>query len=58
MTQLTARELLIMLYEAALDAVDGRFLVSQWLRDNQAAPHTGQLPFAVLHHHSAHSLTV
>jgi len=37
MTQLTARELLVMLYETALDSVDGRFLVSQWLRDNQSA---------------------
>lgn len=36
MTELTARELLVMLYETALDAVDGRFLVSQWLRDNQS----------------------
>lgn len=35
MTELTARELLIMLYETALDAVDGRFLVSQWCRKNQ-----------------------
>lgn len=35
MTELTARELLIMLYEAALDSVDGRFLVHQWCRDNQ-----------------------
>jgi len=34
MTELTARELLIMLYETALDAVDGRFLVSQWCRKN------------------------
>ncbi|RKZ59369.1 MAG: hydroxypyruvate reductase [Gammaproteobacteria bacterium] len=30
MTELTARELLIMLYETALDAVDGRYLVNQW----------------------------
>lgn len=35
MTELTARELLLMLYDTALDAVDGRFLVNQWLRDNQ-----------------------
>ena len=35
MTELTARELLVMLYETALDAVDGRLLVSQWCRDNQ-----------------------
>ncbi len=35
MTELTARELLVMLYETALDAVDGRFLVNQWCRDNQ-----------------------
>jgi len=32
MTELTARELLVMLYDTALDAVDGRYLVSQWLR--------------------------
>ena len=44
MTQLTARELLVMLYETALDAVDGRFLVSQWLRDNQSAS-SSQRPF-------------
>ncbi len=35
MTELTARELLLMLYDTALDAVDGHFLVNQWLRDNQ-----------------------
>ena len=32
MTELTARELLVMLYQAALDAVDGRYLVNQWCR--------------------------
>jgi len=32
MTELTARELLVMLYDTALDAVDGRYLVNQWLR--------------------------
>jgi hydroxypyruvate reductase len=32
MTELTARELLVMLYETALDAVDGRYLVNQWCR--------------------------
>lgn len=30
MTNLTARELLVMLYEVALDSVDGRYLVNQW----------------------------
>lgn len=35
MTELTARELLLMLYDTALDAVDGHLLVNQWLRDNQ-----------------------
>lgn len=30
MTELTARELLVMLYETALDEVDGRYLVNQW----------------------------
>ncbi len=34
MTELTARELLIMLYQAALDAVDGRYLVNQWCNKN------------------------
>ena len=32
MTELTARELLVMLYQTALDAVDGRYLVNQWYR--------------------------
>jgi len=32
MTELTARELLVMLYDTALEAVDGRYLVNQWLR--------------------------
>ncbi len=32
MTELTARELLVMLYDTALDAVDGRYLVNRWLR--------------------------
>ncbi|GMR01005.1 MAG: glycerate kinase [Gammaproteobacteria bacterium] len=32
MTELTARELLVMLYDIALDAVDGRYLVNKWLR--------------------------
>lgn len=31
MIELTARELLLMLYDTALDAVDGRHLVGQWL---------------------------
>jgi len=31
MTQLTIRELLLMLYQTAVDAVDGRYLVQQWL---------------------------
>ena len=35
MTELTARELLLMLYETALDSVDGRLLVTQWCRENQ-----------------------
>ena len=35
MTELTARELLTMLYETALDAVDGRYLVSQWCKENK-----------------------
>jgi len=34
MTELTARELLVMLYETALDAVDGRYLVNQWCGQN------------------------
>ena len=35
MTELTARELLVMLYEVALDSVDGRLLVNHWCRDNK-----------------------
>jgi hydroxypyruvate reductase len=35
MTELTARELLTMLYETALDAVDGRHLVSKWCKENK-----------------------
>ncbi len=35
MTELTARELLVMLYDTALDAVDGRYLVNQWLRQSE-----------------------
>jgi hydroxypyruvate reductase len=34
MTELTSRELLVHLYETAVDAVDGRQLVQQWCRDN------------------------
>ena len=34
MTELTARELLVHLYETAIDAVDGRRLVQQWCREN------------------------
>jgi hydroxypyruvate reductase len=34
MTELTARELLIMLYHTALDAVDGHYLVYQWCNKN------------------------
>ena len=34
MTELTARELLLMLYDTALDAVDGHLLVNQWCRQN------------------------
>lgn len=30
MTQLTIRELLLMLYQAAIDGVDGQYLVQQW----------------------------
>ncbi len=35
MTELTARELLVMLYQTALDAVDGRYLVNQWCDKNK-----------------------
>ena len=34
MTELTARELLVHLYETAIDAVDGRGLVQQWCREH------------------------
>ena len=40
MTELTARELLIHLYETAIDAVDGRLLVQQWCRDHPSASFT------------------
>jgi len=42
MTELTARELLIMLYETALDAVDGRYLVSQWLQQHNGRSSRGR----------------
>jgi len=35
MTELTARELLLHLYQSAVDAVDGRYLVAKWLRNNR-----------------------
>jgi hydroxypyruvate reductase len=37
MTELTARELLVMLYETALDAVDGRYLAAQWCQKNNCS---------------------
>ncbi len=40
MTELTARELLIMLYQTALDSVDGRYLVNQFLQGEQKIPYT------------------
>jgi hydroxypyruvate reductase len=40
MTELTARELLVHLYETAIDAVDGRRLVQQWCRENPSAAFT------------------
>jgi hydroxypyruvate reductase len=40
MTELTARELLVHLYETAIDAVDGRRLVQQWCRENPSASFT------------------
>lgn len=40
MTELTARELLVMLYQTALDAVDGRFLVNQWCRQHNSKSFT------------------
>jgi len=40
MTELTARELLVHLYETAIDAVDGRRLVQQWCRENSSATFT------------------
>ncbi len=39
MTELTVRELLIMLYQTALDSVDGRYLVNQWCK-NKGQPFT------------------
>jgi hydroxypyruvate reductase len=40
MTELTARELLVHLYQTAVDAVDGRLLVQQWCREHSAASFT------------------
>lgn len=40
MTELTARELLVHLYETAVDAVDGRHLVQQWCRDHPSSSFT------------------
>ncbi len=40
MTELTARELLLMLYQTALDSVDGRYLVNQFLQGEQKIPYT------------------
>ena len=40
MTELTARELLLMLYQAALDSVDGRYLVNQFLQGEQKVAYT------------------
>lgn len=40
MTELTARELLVHLYETAIDAVDGRRLVQQWCRENPSSAFT------------------
>ncbi len=40
MTELTARELLVHLYQTAVDTVDGRRLVQQWCRDNPSAVFT------------------
>jgi hydroxypyruvate reductase len=37
MTELTSRELLVHLYQAAVDAVDGRRLVQQWCRENSSS---------------------
>ena len=40
MTELTSRELLVHLYETAVDAVDGRRLVQQWCRENSSSSFT------------------
>ncbi len=40
MTELTSRELLVHLYETAIDAVDGRRLVQQWCLENTATAFT------------------
>ena len=37
MTELTARELLVHLYQTAVDAVDGRRVVQQWCREHPTA---------------------
>ena len=40
MTELTSRELLVHLYQTAVDAVDGRRLVQQWCRENSSSMFT------------------
>jgi len=40
MTELTSRELLVHLYETAVDSVDGRRLVQRWCRENPSATFT------------------
>jgi hydroxypyruvate reductase len=40
MTELTTRELLVHLYETAVDTVDGRRLVQRWCRENPSATFT------------------
>lgn len=40
MTELTSKELLVHLYQTAVDAVDGRRLVQQWFHENPSASFT------------------
>ena len=40
MTELTSKELLVHLYQTAVDAVDGRRLVQQWCRENPSVSFT------------------
>jgi len=63
MTELTARELLVHLYETAVDTVDGRRLVQQWCREHSSTSFTyviaiGKAAAAMLQGALDNSLTI